>query len=149
MCLQTCNIYQAMMFAMVVTCQHVATDSYITDTLQKYKLTLVSHMQVIEGSSIQFNCSHLQNNTNSMPPKTASFCPGLSAVYYSQWTVSVPFYNKQLVMVCVCAAVLCCHAAFILLLSEFEPTLPIKLCLALAELQLCNCYWWCCHICHL
>lgn len=46
--------------------------------------------QVIEGSSIQFDCSNLQNNTNSVPAKTSSFCPGMSAVYYRDWTVSPP-----------------------------------------------------------
>ncbi|KAL3137619.1 hypothetical protein ABBQ38_004896 [Trebouxia sp. C0009 RCD-2024] len=40
------------------------------------------------GSSIQFNCSDMQNTTNSMPPKTAAFCSGLSAAYYSQWANS-------------------------------------------------------------
>ena len=46
-------------------------------------------MQVVEGNSLQFNCSSIQNNTNSAPAKSSSMCSGLSAVYYANWAVSL------------------------------------------------------------
>ena len=46
-------------------------------------------VQVIQGNSIQFNCSALQNTSNSAPATTSSMCSGLSAVYYANWAVSL------------------------------------------------------------
>lgn len=63
-------------------------------------------MQIIAGSSIQFNCSDMQNTTNSMPPKTAAFCSGLSAAYYSQWAVRALFCNVLHITVFVFAGML-------------------------------------------
>lgn len=45
-------------------------------------------MQVIEGNSIMFNCTSIQNTTNSVPATSSGLCSGLSAVYYADWAVS-------------------------------------------------------------
>lgn len=45
-------------------------------------------VQVIEGNSIMFNCTSIQNTTNSVPATSSGLCSGLSAVYYNDWAVS-------------------------------------------------------------
>ena len=51
-------------------------------------LTAANEMQVIEGNSIMFNCTSIQNMTNSVPATSSGLCSGLSAVYYADWAVS-------------------------------------------------------------
>ncbi|KAL0029656.1 hypothetical protein WJX79_011109 [Trebouxia sp. C0005] len=43
---------------------------------------------VIEGNSIMFNCTSIQNMTNSVPATSSGLCTGLSAVYYADWANS-------------------------------------------------------------
>ncbi|KAL0033712.1 hypothetical protein WJX77_002073 [Trebouxia sp. C0004] len=43
---------------------------------------------VLEGNSIMFNCTSIQNMTNSVPATSSGLCSGLSAVYYSDWAKS-------------------------------------------------------------
>ena len=69
-------------------------------------------LQILEGSSIQFNCSFLQNMTNSVPAANSALCSGLSATYYSNWKVTLSLSLPSLLWLpmCLLSAALLCFA---------------------------------------
>ncbi|KAA6423156.1 MAG: hypothetical protein FRX49_07143 [Trebouxia sp. A1-2] len=59
----------------------------LTATWQGPSSTIFT-VRVIEGNSIMFNCTSIQNMTNSVPATSSGLCTGLSAVYYADWANS-------------------------------------------------------------